>query len=210
MYTTGNSFSDYLFWGITFLPLLPAFLILVRRLYGQEPFNFLAVICLLGFFQSLLGMIYPVQAKDQYPAGRIVTLLLYTFFFLTFRSNLGGKFRYALNLLMTSLLSVLGTYWYLKGWDGSNPAIDLFLNGFLALLIGVSLRKIIRNDELGVFSHPLFWIEGGTLFYILLSLILEGVAACYLPTAPGFEKRLFLGLADLVRYIAYVAAILLL
>ena len=73
MYKTGNSFTDYIFWGITFLPLLPALLILVRRLYGQEPFNFLAVICLLSFFQSLLGMAYPVQAKDQNPAHGFVS-----------------------------------------------------------------------------------------------------------------------------------------
>jgi hypothetical protein len=208
MYKTGNSFTDYLFWGGTFLPLLPALLILVRRRYGQEPFNFLAVICLLSFFQSLLGMVYPTSFDTPTPAGRIIALLLYAFFFLTFRSNLGGRFRYGLNLLMTSVLSVLGTYWYLKGWEAANPAIELLINGFFVLLIGISLRKIIHNDELGVFRHPLFWIEGGTLFYLLLFLLLEGIGACCLPSGSGLEKRLFLGLADLVRYVAYIAAVL--
>src|SRR5258708_17740874 len=172
MFIPGNSFADYLLLGVSFLPLLPALVTLVRKLYGQEPFNYLAVICLLCFFQGLLRLVYSAPPQGQYLAGRAISLLLFLFYFLAFRSNLGGKLRYGLNLLMTALLSILCTYWWLKGWEGASPITEMLTDGFLALVVGISLRTIIRNDELGVFRHPLFWIEGGTLFYILLFLLL--------------------------------------
>lgn len=198
--------------GITFLPLLPALLIIVRRLYGQEPFNFLAVICLLCFLRGFTLWVYPLTQEKQYLVNRIFSLLLFLFFFLAFRTNLNRNWRYGLNLFLTSLLSVLFTYWSLKGWGGASPVAEMLLNGFLAVMIGISIPVVIRNDELGVFRSPLFWIEGGTLFYILLSLLLEGVGTCCSPLAasPDTEKRLFLGLADLVRYLSYLAAVLLL
>jgi hypothetical protein len=209
MFKTGNNFTDYLLLGITFLPLLPALLIFVRKLYGQEPFNFLAVICLLCFLRSFIGLAYPLTPENQYLTNKVFALLLFLFFFLAFRSNLSGKLRYGLNLFLTALLSVLFTYWSIKGWGGASPVTEMLLNGFLAVMIGISLPAIIRYDELGVFQSPLFWMEGGTLFYILLSLLLEGVGPCCRPLAAPQdpEKGLLLGLADLVRYLSYIAAV---
>jgi hypothetical protein len=210
MYKTGNSFTDYLLLGITFLPLLPALLIFVRKLYGQEPFNFLVVICLLCFLRSFTGLAYPLTQENQYLTNKIFGLLLFLFFILAFRTNLNEKLRYGLNLFLTAFLSVLFTYWSLKGWGGASPVTDMLLNGFLAVTIGISLATIMRADDLGVFRSPLFWMAGGTLFYILLSLLLEGVGTCCRPLAgpPDPEKRLFLGIADLVRYLSYLAAVL--
>lgn len=195
--------------GITFLPLLPALLIFVRKLYGQEPFNFLVVICLLSFLRSFTGLA-PLTQENQFLTNKIFALLLFLFFILAFRANLNGKLRYGMNLLLTAFLSVLFTYWSLKGWGGASPVADTLLNGFLAVVIGISFSKIIRDDELGVFRSPLFWMEAGTLFYILLSLLLEGVGPCCgaLAGPPDPEKRLLLGLADLVRYLSYLAAVL--
>ncbi|GGB22722.1 hypothetical protein [Puia dinghuensis] len=209
MVNPGNTFTDYLLLGITFLPLLPALLIFVRKLYGQEPLNFLVVICLLCFLRGIIGLAYPLTQVNQFIINKIFTLLLFLFFVLAFRSNLNGKIRYGLSLLLTALLSILFTYWSLKGWDGSSQATEILLNSFLAVLIGISLHAILHNDELGVFHSPLFWMEGGTLFYILLSLMLEGVGNSGHPEVvpSDAEKRLFLGLADLVRYLAYIAAV---
>ncbi|HEY4335195.1 MAG TPA: hypothetical protein VGM89_04840, partial [Puia sp.] len=173
------------------------------------PYHFLAVICLLCFFQDMLSLVYPRPEAHLYVAGRVLSLLLFVFSFLLFRSNLGGRLRYSLNLLLSALVSSLCTYWTLKGWGEASLVIDLLLSGVLILLLAISLRKIFRNDELGVFRHPLFWIEGGTLFYLLLFLLLEGMgksgqAAAF---APDPEKRLFLGLASLVRYCSYLVAL---
>ncbi|HEY4107495.1 hypothetical protein [Puia sp.] len=208
MFKPGYSFADYFLLGVTFLPLLPALLILVRRLYGQEPFNFLAVICLLCFFQGFIGGLSPVGAGEPYPAFRIISLVLFLFFFLTFRSNLGGRFRYALNLFMTALVSVICTYWSLKGWGDASLVPETVLDGFLVVIIGVSLPTLIRNAELRIFRIPLFWIEGGSLFYLLLILLLDGIGGGHLTGGTSDpEKKLFLGLAGLLRYLSYIIAV---
>lgn len=210
MVNTGNNFTDYLLLGITFLPLLPALLIFIRKLYGQEPFNFLVVICLLCFLRDLTGLSNPLTQENQYLTNKVLSLLLFLFFILAFRSNLSGKLRYGLDIFLAAFLSVLFTYWSLKGWGGASPVAGMLLDGFLAVTIGISLPIIIRVQNLGVFRSPLFWIEAGTLFYILLSLLVEGVGTFYRPLAspPDPEKKLFLGLAELVRYLSYIAAVL--
>jgi len=209
MFKTGNSFADYLLLGVSFLPLLPAVLIIIRRRYDREPFGFLAVICVLCFLQGLIGLVYPNFSGDYSISGRIISLLLFLFFFLAFRSNLGGRLRYGLNLLMVALVSAICTYWSLKGWGEPNPVPELLFDGFLVVILCISLRTLIRNAELQIFRIPLFWIEGGSLFSLLLYLMLEGVGGSWHPlvlTADP-EKRLFLGLADLVRYISYIVAV---
>jgi hypothetical protein len=206
MFTKGNNFADFFLLGITLLPLLTALLIVVRKVQGQPPFNFLAVICLLCFSQDILSWVYP---SSSYFTERVLSLLLFIFSFLLFRSNLGGRLRYGLNLLLSAMVSSVCTYWTLRGWNDGNLAIELLFCGALIGLLGISLRKIFRNDELGVFRHPLFWIEGGTLFYLLLFLLLEGVGKGGVLTAvaPDPEKRLLLGLASLVRYCSYLVAV---
>jgi hypothetical protein len=210
MFNTGNSFSDYFLLGVNFLPLFPVLLIIVRRFYGQEPFNFLAVICLLCFLRGFTDLAHSRTRETRDPTHEVLTLLLFVFFVLAFRSNLGGKLRYGLNLFLTALFSILVTFWSQKGWDGGSPMTGMVLNGFLAVLICLSLPIVIRTDELGVFHSPLFWMESGTLFYICLSLLLEGLGICCRPLADPLdpEKRLLLGLADMIRYLAYIAAVL--
>jgi len=198
--------TDYFLWVITLLPLVTGVLIVVRKVQGQPPFQFLAIICLLCFFRDILSWVYP---SSSYFAERVLSLLLFIFSFLLFRSNLGGRLRYALNLLLSAMVSSLCTYWMLKGWGEAGPGIDLLSGGVLIGLLAISLRKIFTNDELGVFRHPLFWIEGGTLFYLLLFLLLEGVGKSggLAAVAADPEKRLFLGLASLVRYGSYLVAL---
>ena len=209
MFKTGNSFTDVLLLGISFLPLLPAVLIFIRRLYGLEPFNFLALICLLCFLRGLISLIYPLSRENQYFTNKVFALLLFLLFALTFRSGLGGKLRYGLTLLLTSLVSVVFTYWSLTGWGVASPGIGMLLNGSLAVLIAISVSVVFHNDELGVFRSPVFWMGGGTLFYLLLSLLLEGIGIGGNPlTGPADpEKRLFLGLAELVQYLSFTIAV---
>ena len=52
MLKTGNTLADLLLLVVTFLPLIPVLLIFIRKEYGKEPLNFLAVICLLCFLKD--------------------------------------------------------------------------------------------------------------------------------------------------------------
>jgi hypothetical protein len=210
MFKTGNSPVDYLLLVIIFLPLMPALFIFGRKLYLQEPLNFLLIVCLLSFFRGLLELTYPLTRENQHLINKIFSLTLLLLLVPCFRANLDTRYRYVLDILLSALLSLAITYWSLMGWENPSPAIDALLNGFLGILILVSLPIVIRTGALQVFRSPLFWIGGGTLFYILLYLLLEGIGSCSRPLSspPDPDKRLFLLLAELVRYSFYLIAAL--
>ena len=207
MFKTGNSSIDYLLVVIIFLPLLPALLIFGRKLYLLEPLNFLLIVCLLSFFRGLLELTYPLTRENQYVINKIFSLILLFLLVPCFRAHLNDRYRYMLDILLSALLTWAITYWSLMGWERSSPGIDALLNGFLGLLILVTLPVVIRAGALQIFRSPLFWIGSGTLFYILLYLLLEGIGCCRpVPSPPDPEKRLFLLLADLVKYSFYLIA----
>jgi hypothetical protein len=210
MFKTGNSSIDYLLVVIVFLPLLPALLIFGRRLYLQEPLNFLLTICLLSFLRGLLELTYPLTRDSQYVIDKIFPLTLLLLLVPCFRPHLNARYRYILDILLSALLTFAITYWSLLGWGKPGPGIDALFNGFLGILILISLPVIIRRGSLDVFTSSLFWIGSGTLFYILLYLLLQGLGSCCRPIAspPDPEKRLFLLLADLVKYSFYLIAAL--
>jgi hypothetical protein len=207
MFKTGNSSIDYLLVVIIFLPLLPALLIFGRKLYLLEPLNFLLIVCLLSFFRGLLELTYPLTRENQYVINKIFSLILLLLLVPCFRAHLNDRYRYMLDILLSALLTWAITYWSLMGWERPSPGIDALLNGFLGLLILVTLPVVIRAGALQIFRSPLFWMGSGTLFYILLYLLLEGIGCCRpVPSSPDPEKRLFLLLADLVKYSFYLIA----
>ena len=206
--TTGNSSMDYLGMVITFLPLVPALLIFGRRAYLQEPLNFLLIVCLLSFFRGMPEMFYTLTTENQLILNKVFSLTLLLLLVCCFRADLNARYRYGTDVLLSAIIAAAITYWCLKGWGQPCPGIDVLLNSFLGGLILLSLPAIIRTGALQVFRSPLFWIGGGTLFYILLYLMLEGIGSCCRPVAlpPDPDKRLFLLLANGVRYLFYLAA----
>jgi len=204
----GNSSMDYLLMVITFLPLVPALIIFGRRTYLQEPLNFLLIVCLLSFFKGMPEMIYPLSKENQIVINKIFSLALLLLLVCCFRTILSTRYRWGMDMLLSALLASAIMYWFLRGWVNPSPGIDVLLNSFLGGLILVTMPSIIRVGALQVFGSPLFWIGGGTLFYILLYLMLEGIGSCCRPVAlpPDPDKRLFLLLAEGIKYLFYLAA----
>jgi len=193
---------------IDFLPLMTALLIFGRKLYLQEPLNFLLTICLLSFFKGIFEQTYPLTREYQYVIGKLFSLALLLLLVPCFRPDFTGRSRYTLDLSLSALLSFAITAWFFTGWERPNPTIDAILNTFMALLILASLPMIIRNGALQVLQSPGFYIGAGTLFYILLYLLLEVIGSCCRPaaTAPDRDKHLFVMLAEGVKYLFYAAA----
>lgn len=193
---------------IAFLPLFSALLIFGRKLYLQEPLNFLLTICLLSFFKGMLDLYYPLTKENEYVISKLFSLALLLLLVPCFRPDFTGRSRYILDLSLAALLSFAITSWTLLGWNKAIPAIDAILNTYIALLILASLPMVIRNGALQVLQAPRFYIGGGTLFYILLYLLLEGLGSCCRPIAspPDPDKHLFVLLAEGVKYIFYAAA----
>lgn len=181
---------------ITFLPLITAALIFGRKLYLQEPLNFLLIICLLDFLRGIVELTYALVEADN-----ILSLILLLLLVQCFRGSLVSRSRYVLDLLLSAVVAVVLTWWSLKGWSSVYPVTDMLLNGFAGVVILVSLPGVIRTSSLQLLRSPLFWIGGGALFYILLNLLLTGLA-------PDPDKKVFLLLAGGVRNLLFLIAAL--
>jgi hypothetical protein len=208
MFKTGNSFMGYFLMVTTFLPLVPVILVFLRRIYLKEPFHFLMIICLLGFLDGLIRVSPSLNIDNQYIVHYAFSLLLFLLFVQLFKPYLGTSLKYLLSIFLAAFLSAIITYGTVKGWGVRPFPIDILLSCALSAIILLALPSIVQAGQLQVFRSPLFWIAGGTLFYLLLFLLLEWIGPCCLPFTPPLdqEKMLFLSIADLVRYLLYVVA----
>lgn len=210
MFYTGNGFLGYFVIITAFIPLMPVLLVIIRRSYRKEPLNFLTIICLLGFLKALFALAPSLNPENQAIIHNIFSLLLFGLFVQLFKSSLAAPLQYLLTIFLAAFLSSVITYGAIKGWDLGHFPLDGLLSGILALLIFVCLPSIVQSARWQVFHAPLFWIAGGTLFYLLIFLLLEWTGP-FLPMPvppPDPEKALFLAIADFIRYFLYVVAVL--
>lgn len=211
MFKTGNVFIDNCLTAASFLPLLPVLFILIKKAYLKEPMNFLMIVCLLNFLAGGIRQLTLLNANGQSVVNNIFALLELIFLVLLFRPGLSSQARNAVNVFLVAFLSVILTYFVLRGWGNCNVAIDTVEAFIIAVIIGLSLPPLIRNSHMYVLQSPLIWIAGGTLFYFFTLILLEWVGgSCYLPVnrAPDTEKMILLAIAALVRYLLYTGAIL--
>jgi hypothetical protein len=210
MFKTGNSFIGYFLMVTMFIPLVPLILVFVRRIYTREPMNFLLTICLLSFLEGFIRGTSSLNAENQSTVHVIFSLLLFLLFIQLFKACLEVRLQYWLNVFLAAFLSFVITYGSIKGWGPGHFPLDVVLSVLLAILILLSLPSIVQAGRWQVFRSPLFWIAGGTLFYLLLFLLLEWTDPCCWPLIPppDPDKILFLSLSDLIRYLLYIVAVL--
>ncbi len=207
---SGNSLSENLFIASTFLPLLPAILILFQKNFAKEPLNIILIICLVNFIRDLPGNTHMLTKENQAVIGNVcypIELILLT---CLFRTSLAKPMRRILTIILVAILSSLLTWLTVKGWESSNPGLETLKNGILIGIILLSLPPIVRVKGLDIFQSSLFWIAGGTLFYLLILLLLEWVNPCCIlsPAPMTAENRVILFLTALIRYTLYVLAVL--
>jgi len=204
---TGNSFIDSLFIAITFLPLIPAVLTLFPG-FGKESFNLILIICLVNFLRDIPTHLHMLTPEDQAVLNNICYPIELFLFARLFRPILAKPARYILTIILVAFLSSLLTWLAVKGFSNNSPGLQTIENGILLGVVLLSLPPIVRSKGLDVLRSPLFWMAGGTLFYLLIILLLEWINP-YCTSAPsgGPENTLFLSLAALVRYLFYTLAV---
>src|SRR5882724_7017681 len=211
MLKTGNTFIDYFMVATTFLPLLPVVLIFLRRPRLGEQLNFLMIVCLLNFIGAMIKGIPLLSPEKQPIVNNLFSLLELIALTQLFRPALSGRAKDLFNIFFISFLSVLLTYFSVKGWGISSIGFDTLQSCVIIGVILLSLPWLIRSGALHVFESPLFWIAMGTLFYFLISILMEWVDGSRSgPLAPpDTEKVGFLAIAAFIRYTLYSLAALL-
>ena len=198
---TGNSFIDNLFIAVTFLPLIPAFLILFFS-FRKESFNLILIICLVNFIRDIPTHLHMLTPEDQAVLGNICYPIELFLFARLFRPVLAKSARYILTIILVAFLSSLLTWLAVKGFGNNSPGLQTIKNGILLGVVLLSLPPIVRSKGLDIFRSSLFWMAGGTLFYLLIILLLESINPDGSP-----ENSIFLSLVALVRYLLYTLAV---
>ncbi|MBN9381614.1 MAG: hypothetical protein J0H74_12655 [Chitinophagaceae bacterium] len=205
MFKSGNSFADYLFITVTFLPLLPAMFIIFQKNFGKGPLDILLIICLVNFIRDLPIHLHMLNSEGQnvldnvcYPIELILLARL-------FRTTLTKPCREILTITLVAFLSSLLTWLSIKGWENNAPGLEIIQNSMLIGVILLSLPFLVQAKGLNIFRSSLFWIAGGTLFYIIILLLLKWAD-------PGgrlnAENKVLLSLAAIIRYCLYMLAAL--
>ena len=214
----GNPFTETLLLISSFFPLIPAGLIFLKKKFDKAPLNLLLIICLLNFIEGLShslstrsnGIILAQYIENQYITKNIFSLLELVLLLQLFKPLFEHRFKYLLNILLVMCLSVIATYFSVKGWNQENLELDTFRSVLLTGVILAGLPRLVRTANIYIFRSPFFWIAIGSLFNTLLCLLLQWVNPCCQPANQTFppEYTIFLVIAALVRYSLYTLAIL--
>ncbi len=174
---TGNTFIDYFLLTVGLLPLLTVMLIFFKRIWFKEQFIFLMIVCLLKSMESILLRSVSLAPENQYIIVNACSLIELPLFALIFRPPFGGKAKERLDIFLVGFLSVAVTYFSLRGWGHGGGIFGILESGIIITIILISMPQLIRTANLDIFHSPLFWIAAGTLFYFVISLLLEWAGA---------------------------------
>lgn len=205
MFKPGTNITNYLFIVITFLPLLPAMLILFQKSLGKDPLHLLLILCLVNFIRDLPIHLSMLNEGDQNIINNVCYPIELVLLALLFKTTLIRPVRDVLTIILVAFLSSLLTWLSIKGWENNNPILQIIQNGALIGVLLLSLPSLVRAKGLGIFQSPHFWIAGGTLFYLLIRLLLTSISPC---CPLNQEGKLFLSLAALIRYSLYILAVM--
>lgn len=210
MFKTGSNFADYFLLVNTFLPLVPVALLFLRKNFGQEPFTFLIIICLINFLAGLIRSMPSLNYENQFITNNIFSLVEAALLFQLFKTTLKGKIKEVLNILGAALLAGIITFFSIKGWGCDSLELNTLQSVFLIGVILLSLPPLVRATHLYIFQSPLFWIATGTLFYLFLFVLLEwtGPYSLSVPRFPNAEKMILLIIASFIRYVFFILAVL--
>ncbi|MDR3712897.1 MAG: hypothetical protein P4L51_08800 [Puia sp.] len=211
MFKTGNAFIDAFSKGIVLLPLVPAGIIFLRKIYRHTILNFLMILCLLNFSESL-GLLLPGLTPENHFAIKNIFFLLEAVALVRIMgSGPGGiPLKNALNSFLVALVSVFLTYFTLEGFDRSSIELDTARHAITLLLVLPALVLLLLGDSLYIFRLPLFWIAAGTAFYFSTLLLVEWTGHHHpvLPAPANAGEIVLIDIAGLVRYFLYALAAL--
>jgi len=205
MFKPGNSFADYLFITVTFLPLLPAMFILFQKSFGKGPLDILLIICLVGFIRDLPIHFNMLDTQGQNTLNNVYYPLELILLARLFRTTLIKPLREGLTIILVAFLSSMLTWLSIKGWENNTPGLQTLQNGILIGMILLSLPYLVRAKGLDILRSSLFWIAGGTLFYLIVLLLLKWANPSGSLNA---EDKIFLSITSLIRYTMYMLAVL--
>ena len=210
MFKTGIHFIDGFSQFLVFLPLLPVIIVLLRRVYHSELLLLLAILCLVQFLPSVILQSITTTARGRFSVLNIFSLLELLIYLQIFRVFFEKPTRKWLDVVVIALLSAMLTYFIILGTGQFNKPVSLLQNFFVVVLILSGLPTLVKHFDLRIFQSALFWISTGTLFYLLIWLLVALTTTDQAQPQNGgqneLDKTIIINIASFVRYVFYCLA----
>ncbi|HEX4851935.1 MAG TPA: hypothetical protein VFV08_14065, partial [Puia sp.] len=208
---TGNSFVDSFSEILVFFPLLPVFVILFRKIYRQDIFNYLTIICVLDFAKRLILRVALLNTANQNSFVHIFSLMEFILLVLAFRTILKKESREILNVIAIALISAVITQDVINGIAQKKALLDGIQHAFIVMLAAYCLVRSVVKENLQILYSGQFWISTGTLFFFCTAMLVDAMDGCCTPWKHSFpaDSELLFDFASLARYFFYVLAALL-
>jgi len=208
MVKTGIGIPEALSLLAILLPVVPIFIIFIRRTWQQDIMIFLGTICLLAFLQYLMVYIpklVPVNTtfiNSIFGLGEFV-LLLYLFRLVIEPAWL----REMIHTVLIAFVSVAITIFALRGTETHAFGLAMTTAFILLLIAVVALLQLIRDKQLFIFQSPMFWIAGGNICYFSMFLLtgLVGGEGKGTPASQQ-EKMILLSVINDIRFVFFIVA----
>lgn len=208
MVKTGSEIFTVLSIMATIGPLLPIFLLFLRRAQSVPTLNLLRIICLLAFLQNLALSIPGLTTLYQPFISAIFRLAeLSLLYFLFVKAALPNRLHEIMTLLLVSFVSVIVTIYAFRGADAFAPTVTAIESAILVLLALTALLKLIGNRGIVLFREPLFWIAGGVLCYFGTFLFIETLTRIRTGLSQDVQEKLIVfRLAGISRFLFFAIA----
>jgi hypothetical protein len=207
MFKTGIHFIDGFSQLLLLLPLLPVGIVLFRRIYHSDLFLLLSSLCLVQLVPLLLFQIITTTDRGKNSVLNIFSLIELLIYLQIFRVFFNKTMRKWLDIIVIALLAAILTYFIMRGTGQFNKNLNLLQNGFVVVLILAGLPSLVKLFDLRIFQSALFWISAGTLFYLLIWLLVASTSTGPPQPQSGdikeWDKAVIINTASFVRYVFY-------
>jgi len=167
--------------------------------------DILLIICLVNFIRDLPIHLYMLNREGQNVLNNVCYPIELILLARLFRTTLVKPLRDGLTIILVAFLSSMLTWLSIKGWENNTPVLEVIQSSILIGMILLTLPSLVRSKGLEIFQSSLFWIAGGTLFYLIILLLLKWADPS---SRLNDEDKIFLSLAALIRYSLYILAAL--
>jgi hypothetical protein len=203
MEKTSTVFIDAFVFINAFIPLLPAVFILIQKKYFKESLILLMVLCLLNCIKNIF--LLPGNRGNENQVQNVFSIIELTIIFQICASSFQNRLRQSINISLVIFLSVLVTFYFLKGIDVKRISVEIIQNFIIVIDVSIALFCLMESASLSIFKSPLFWIAAGTLFYFLIAVLVNTLGE---GNVEGRDSIIILNIASLVRYVFYNFAVL--
>jgi len=170
MFNTGSDFFNVFMHVAAWAPLIPLCIVFFRKLYRQESFSLLMILCVVEILFSIFFSAIPPGTATYYFFNNlyyIAQFLLMSFLLRSCVQNLqvSNAFLFIMGLFVT----VAVTFNAIKGFNVDNRLMYSIASGILFVESSIVLIVILLFESKGTVMSPLFYIAAGIFFYFGLN-----------------------------------------